>query len=82
VPESVWTYPVGGYLVCEKWLKDRKERHLELNDIRTYCRIVTALGRTIEHQQQIDALYPEVESNTVQVTPMTEAQKKRIMGQK
>jgi predicted helicase len=69
VLESVWTYQVGGYQVCEKWLKDRKERRLELDDIRTYCRIVTALGRTIELQQQIDAIYPEVESNTVPMTP-------------
>jgi len=69
VPESVWTYQVGGYQVCEKWLKDRKERRLELDDIRTYCRIVTALGRTIELQKLIDALYSEAESNTVPMTP-------------
>jgi hypothetical protein len=73
VPESVWKYQVGGYQVCEKWLKDRKERRLELNDIRTYCRIVTALGRTIELQQQIDALYPEAESNIIQMTPKKQA---------
>jgi predicted helicase len=24
VPESVWGFHVGGYQVCEKWLKDRK----------------------------------------------------------
>ncbi|MBK9421649.1 MAG: hypothetical protein IPN44_11480 [Flavobacteriales bacterium] len=23
VPEAVWQYHVGGYQVCEKWLKDR-----------------------------------------------------------
>ncbi len=65
VPESVWTYQVGGYQVCEKWLKDRKERCLELDDIRTYCRIVTALGRTIELQKEINALYPAVERDIV-----------------
>ncbi len=67
VPESVWTYQVGGYQVCEKWLKDRKERRLKLDDIRAYCRIVTALKRTIAIQKQIDALYPEVERNTVTI---------------
>jgi hypothetical protein len=65
VPEAVWSYQVGGYQVCEKWLKDRRERRLELDDIRTYCRIVTALARTLEIQQQIDKLYPEVEGNTI-----------------
>ena len=26
ISEEVWNYQVGGYQVCEKWLKDRKER--------------------------------------------------------
>jgi len=69
VPESVWLYQVGGYQVCEKWLKDRKERRLELDGIRTYCRIVTALARTIELQQEIDALYPKAEQDTVALAP-------------
>ena len=64
-PEVVWTYQIGGYQVCEKWLKDRRERRLNLDEIRTYCRIVTALGRTIDLQKEIDALYPEVEEATV-----------------
>lgn len=61
VPEAVWTYRIGGYQVCEKWLKDRRERRLDLDDIRTYCRIVTALKLTIDIQIEIDALYPEIE---------------------
>jgi len=62
VPQEVWQYRIGGYQVCEKWLKDRKERRLELDDIRTYCRIVTALARTIEIQRAIDAVYPRIEA--------------------
>ncbi len=65
VPEAVWTYRIGGYQVCEKWLKDRKERRLELDGIRTYCRIVTALGLTIVIQAEIDTLYPGIEKNIV-----------------
>jgi hypothetical protein len=57
----VWTYRIGGYHVCEKRLKDRQGRRLELDDIRTYCRIVTALQKTIGIQGEIDTLYPEVE---------------------
>jgi hypothetical protein len=26
VPEAVWNFHIGGYQVCEKWLKDRKGR--------------------------------------------------------
>ncbi|MGI6496293.1 MAG: type ISP restriction/modification enzyme [Kiritimatiellia bacterium] len=69
VPEAVWTYPIGGYQVCDKWLKDRRERRLELDDIRTYCRIATALGRTIALQEEVDAVYPEAEKTTIPFTP-------------
>ena len=62
VPEAVWKYRVGGYQVCEKWLKDRQECRLEFDDIRTYCRIVTALKLTLGIQQEINTLYPRAES--------------------
>ena len=68
VPPEVWQYQIGGYQVCEKWLKDRKDRRLELEDIRTYCRIVTALAKTIELQKKIDTLYPKVEENLLTIT--------------
>jgi predicted helicase len=71
VAEAVWSYQVGGYQACEKWLKDRQERRLELDDIRTYCRIVTALGRTLVIQTEIDALYPGVEKNVVTIAGHT-----------
>ncbi|NMA38651.1 MAG: DNA methyltransferase, partial [Lentisphaerae bacterium] len=67
VPEAVWAYQVGGYQVCEKWLKDRQERRLELDDITAYCRIVTALGLTMALQRQIDGLYAEAEKKTVAI---------------
>jgi hypothetical protein len=65
VPPEVWKYQVGGYQVCQKWLKDRRERHLSLDEIRTYCRIVTALGRTIDIQAEIDTMYPNVEAEAL-----------------
>jgi len=57
---EVYEYCIGGYQVCDKWLKDRKERRLELDDIHTYCRMVTALEHTLTIQQQIDALYSDL----------------------
>ena len=33
VREDVWNFHVGGYQVCEKWLKGRKGRTLSKNDI-------------------------------------------------
>lgn len=61
VKENVWKYQIGGYQVCEKWLKDRKERTLTFEEIQTYCKIVTALSKTIELQNEIDKYYENVE---------------------
>lgn len=65
VPPEVWAYQVGGYQVCHKWLKDRAERQLSLAEVRAYCRIVTALARTIEVQGEIDALYGAAEGGAL-----------------
>jgi len=65
VAKAVWAYRIGGYQVCEKWLKDRIGRPLELDDIRTYCRIVTALKQTIDIQGEINALYPGIEKGVL-----------------
>ena len=62
VPE-VWNYHIGGYQVLRKYLKDRKGRNME--DAPRYCRIVTALSKTIEIQEQIDEMYPSVEEDLI-----------------
>lgn len=54
VPENVWNFHIGGYQVCEKWLKDRKGRTLSDDDITHYQRIVVALNETIRIMAEID----------------------------
>lgn len=54
VPEEVWDFHVGGYQVCEKWLKDRKGRVLGHDDLQHYCRVVAALGDTIRLMGEVD----------------------------
>jgi len=66
VPPEVWSYQIGGYQVMMKWLKDRKGRTLSFEDIRHYCRVATALARTIDLQAEIDELYQEVEKHTIE----------------
>jgi hypothetical protein len=61
VPKEVWEYHIGGYQVCAKWLKDRKSRTLSLDEIKHYCRIATALQKTIEIQKAIDELYLQLD---------------------
>ncbi len=67
ITEEVWQYQIGGYQVCNKWLKDRKKKLLSLDDIKHYCKIVTSLQKTIEVQKAIDDIYPEVEKETVEI---------------
>ncbi len=61
VKENVWQYQIGGYQVCEKWLKDRKGRTLTLDEIKNYCKIVTSLSNTIRLQNEIDECFEDVE---------------------
>jgi predicted helicase len=63
IAPEVWNYHIGGYQVLRKYLKDRKGRIM--NDAPRYCRIITALSKTIEIQEKIDEIYPEVEKELV-----------------
>jgi hypothetical protein len=56
---NVWSFTIGGYQVCEKWLKDRRERTLSHDDLQHYKKIVAALERTIKLMQEIDNVVPQ-----------------------
>ncbi|HRZ56301.1 MAG TPA: hypothetical protein P5525_12690, partial [Candidatus Paceibacterota bacterium] len=56
VPQPVWSFHIGGYQVCEKWLKDRKGRALSADDIAHYQKVVVALSETIRLMAEIDAV--------------------------
>ncbi len=62
ISKEVFEYQIGGYDVLSKWLKDRKGRYLTLDETITYCKIATAIYRTIAIQQEIDILYPSCEN--------------------
>jgi predicted helicase len=59
VQPEVWDFYIGGYQVCEKWLKGRKGRQLSPNDINHFQKIVIALEETIRLMAEIDALIHE-----------------------
>ncbi|MER9238780.1 type ISP restriction/modification enzyme [Mesorhizobium sp. M0633] len=63
VPRETWDFYVGGYKVCEKWLKDRAAKGgknpsaghiLTDDDILHYRRVVTALTETRLTMAEID----------------------------
>ncbi|MCH7877826.1 MAG: DNA methyltransferase [candidate division Zixibacteria bacterium] len=56
VPPGVWEFHVGGYQVCQKWLKDRKGRALSSDDVTHYQYIVAALAETIRLMEKIDTV--------------------------
>lgn len=64
IPE-IWEYQIGGYQVCDKWLKDRKGRGLSVEEIKHYCKVVTVLRKTMEVQEKIDSIYPDTEKEII-----------------
>lgn len=46
IPESAWNFFIGGYQPAQKWLKDRKGRKLDYQDILHYGHIIYALQET------------------------------------
>jgi len=59
IPPELWESDIGGYQICEKWLKDRKGQVLSFNDIKLYQRIVAALIETTSLMKQIDEVIEE-----------------------
>lgn len=59
VNEEVWDFYIGGYQICEKWLKDRKGRKLTKEDIEHYQKIVVAISETIRLMAEIDKVIDE-----------------------
>ncbi len=58
ITNTVWKFHVGGYQVCQKWLKDRKGRKLTYDDIQHYQKIVVSLNETIRLMADIDEAIP------------------------
>ena len=56
VPQVAWEFYIGGYQPAQKWLKDRKGRTLEFEDIRHYQKIIVALTQTHSLMQEIDKI--------------------------
>lgn len=56
VPKTAWEFYIGGYQPAQKWLKDRKERKLEFDDILHYQKIIIALSETDRIMNEIDKI--------------------------
>lgn len=56
VPEVAWNFYIGGYQPAQKWLKDRKGRELNYDDILHYQKMVVALNETDRIMKEIDKI--------------------------
>ena len=56
VPLVAWEFYIGGYQPAQKWLKDRKGRKLEFDDILHYQKIIVALTETDRLMREIDKI--------------------------
>jgi len=56
VPQTAWDFHIGGYQPAQKWLKDRKERKLEFDDILHYQKIIVALTETDRLMNEINTI--------------------------
>src|SRR5690554_5025345 len=54
IPLIAWEFYIGGYQPAQKWLKDRKDRKLEFDDILHYQKIIVALTETDRLMKEID----------------------------
>ena len=59
VPPEVWNFHIGGYQVCQNWLKDRKGRKLSYDELAHYQKIVVAIRETSRMMEEIDEVIEE-----------------------
>ena len=56
IPLTAWEFYIGGYQPAQKWLKDRKGRILEFDDILHYQKVIVALSETDKLMKEIDKI--------------------------
>ena len=54
VPLVAWNFYIGGYQPAQKWVKDRKGRTLNYDDIEHYRKIIFVLKETDEVMREVD----------------------------
>ncbi len=57
IPLVAWEFFIGGYQVAQKWLKDRKGKILQFDDILHYQKIIAALIQTDCLMKKIDSVF-------------------------
>jgi len=61
VSEEIWNYKIGGFRICEKWLKERRGRILSFEESELFKQIILSITLTIKIQNDIDKLYESID---------------------
>lgn len=56
VGEPIWNYKVGGSRVCEKWLKDRRNRQVTKGELDSFDRILRSIELSLEKLEELNYL--------------------------
>ncbi|MDR0768334.1 MAG: hypothetical protein LBE71_00235 [Dysgonamonadaceae bacterium] len=56
VPQAAWEFYIGGYQPAQKWLKDRKGRKLDYDDVQHYQKMIAVLCETERIMKEISML--------------------------
>jgi hypothetical protein len=58
VSAAIWGYEVGGYRLCERWLRGRASAPMTLRMLDEFRGIMAAIRRTLQVVEEIDAALP------------------------
>ncbi len=59
VPQKVWEFNIGGYQICHKWLKNRKNRKLTGDETIYFQKIVVIIKETLLIMKKIEQVIEE-----------------------
>ena len=62
IPLKAWELTISGYQPAQKWLKDRRDRSLSMEEIQHYQKIIVALMETDRIMGEIDGVF-EIKDN-------------------
>lgn len=60
-PRDVWEFCIGGYQVLDKYLKFRKGRTLNFEEIEHFEKVTNILALTIQKMSKIDEIYKKID---------------------
>lgn len=65
VSKEIWEFEVGKNKPVQRWIKNLKDKELDLNQTIEFSKICYAIGLTFDKQKEIDKLYEQIMTNLI-----------------